>query len=81
MRLELWGSSPEVTKESLGFAKAGELAEIRSVAGDQILVRVHTARMSKLGRNVSLKRSPFALKADLPAPACQEVAREARSST
>ena len=64
----LVGQLVRVTDDILGFGVAGELVEILSIAGSQMLGRVQKAGASKVGRNVSLKRSQLTLKADLPAP-------------
>ena len=65
---DLVGQLARVIDDTLGFGVAGEMVEILSVVGDQILARVQKAGGSKLGRNVCLKTSQFALRSKLPVP-------------
>ena len=65
---DLVGQLARVIDDTLGFGVAGEMVEILSVVGNQILARVQKARGSKLGRNVCLKTSQFALRSKLPVP-------------
>ena len=65
---DLVGQLARVIDDNLGFGVAGEMVEILSVVGDQILARVQKDGGSKLGRNVCLKTSQFALRSKLPVP-------------
>lgn len=63
--IELKGKLGRIIDEALGYGVAGEMAEVVGAAGGQLLCRIQKAGSSKVGRNVTVKRSQLTLASEI----------------